>query len=38
MLVPTHESKEILKKLKEMWDKIRNSTRLITTNPDDYEN
>ena len=37
MLVPTHESKEILKILIEMWDKIRNSTRLITTNPDDYD-
>ena len=35
-LVPTNESKEIIKKYGELWKKIRNLIRLITKNSDDY--
>ena len=36
MLVPTNESKEKIKKLEELWIKIRNLIRSITKNLDDY--
>ena len=35
-LVPTNESKEIIKKCEELWSKIRNLIRSITKNSDDY--
>ena len=34
-LVPTNESKEIIKKCEELWSKIRNLIRSITKNSDD---
>ena len=37
VLVPTNESKEIIKKYKELWSKIRNLIRSITKNSDDYD-
>ena len=37
MLVPTNESKEKIKKYKEIWSKIRNLIRSITKNSDDYD-
>ena len=36
-LVPTNESKEIIKKYEELWRKIRYLTRSITKNSDDYD-
>ena len=36
MLVPTDESKEIIKKYEELWSKIRDLFRSITKNSDDY--
>ena len=37
MLVPTNESKEKIKKYKELWIKIRDLLRSITKNLDDYD-
>ena len=37
VLVPTNESKEITRKYKELWNKIRGLIRSITKNSDDYE-
>ena len=36
-LVPTNESKEIIKKYEELWSKIRDLIRSITKNSDDYD-
>ena len=36
-LVPTNESKEIIKKYGELWSKIRDLIRLITKNSVDYD-
>ena len=36
-LVPTNESKQIIKKYEEMWSKIRDLIRSITKNSDDYD-
>ena len=36
-LVPTNESKEKIKKYKELWIKIRGLIRSITKNSDDYD-
>ena len=36
-LVPTNESKQKIKKYKEMWSKIRDLIRSITINLDDYD-
>ena len=36
-LVPTNESKEIMRKYKELWNKIRGLIRSITKTSDDYE-
>ena len=36
-LVPTNESKEIIKKYEELWFKIRDLIRLITKNSDGYD-
>ena len=36
-LVPTNESKEIIKKHEELWSKIRDLTELITKNSDDCD-
>ena len=36
-LVPTNESKEKIKKYKELWIKIRDLIRSITKNLDDYD-
>ena len=36
MLVPANESKEIIKKYEELWNKIRDLFRSITGNSDDY--
>ena len=36
-LVPTNESKEKIKKHKELWRKIRDLIKSITKNPDDYD-
>ena len=36
MLVPANESKEIIKKYEELWNKIRYLFRSITGNSDDY--
>ena len=35
-LVPTNESKEIIKEYEELWSKIRDLIRSITKNSDDY--
>ena len=35
MLVPTNESKEIIKRYKELWSKIRDLIRSITKDSDD---
>ena len=37
LLVPTNESKEIIKKYEELWFKIRDLIRLITKNSDGYD-
>ena len=37
MLVPTDESKDTLKKYKEMWSKVRDLIRSITNNSEDYD-
>ena len=37
MLVPTDESKEIMKKCEELWTKIRDLIRLETDNSDEYD-
>ena len=36
-LVPTNESKEVIKKYEELWSKIRDLTGLITKNSDDND-
>ena len=36
-LVPTNESKEKIRKYGELWIKIRDLIRSITTNSDDYD-
>ena len=36
-LVPTNESKEIIKKYEELWNRIRYLIILITKNSDDYD-
>ena len=36
-LVPTNESKEIIKKFEELWSKIRDLIRSITKNSDNYD-
>ena len=36
-LVPTNESKKIIKKYEELWSKIRYLVRSITKNSDDYD-
>ena len=36
-LVPTNESKEIIKKYEELWSKIRDLIRSITKNSNDYD-
>ena len=36
-LVPTHESKDTLKKDEELWNKIRDLIRSLTNNSDNYE-
>ena len=36
-LVPTNESKEIMKNYEEMWSQIRDLIRLITNGADDYD-
>ena len=36
-LVPTNESKEIMKNYEELWSKIRDLIRLITNGTDDYD-
>ena len=36
-LIPSNESKEIIKKYEELWSKTRNLSRLITKNSDDYD-
>ena len=36
-LVPSNESKEIIKKYEELWSKIRELIRSITRNSDDYD-
>ena len=36
-LVPTNESKEIIKKYEELWSKIRDSISSITKDSDDYD-
>ena len=37
MLVPTNESQEKIKKIEELWSKIRYLIRSITKNSDDYD-
>ena len=37
MLVPTNDSKEIIKRYKELWSKIRDLIRSITKDSDDYD-
>ena len=37
ILVPTDESKDTLKKYKEMWSKVRDLIRSITNNSEDYD-
>ena len=36
-LVPTNESKEKIKKYQDLWIKIRDFIRSVTTKPDDYD-
>ena len=36
-LVPNNESKEKVKKYEELWSKIRDLSRSITKNSDDYD-
>ena len=36
-VVPTNESKEIIKKYEELWSKIRDSISSITKDSDDYD-
>ena len=36
-LVPTNESKKTIKKYEELWSKIRDLTRSVTKNSDDYD-
>ena len=36
-LVPTDESKGMLKKYEEPWNKIRDLIKLLTSNSDDYD-
>ena len=36
-LVPTNESKEVIKKYEELWSKIRDLTGLITKKSDDND-
>ena len=36
-IVPTNESKEIIRKYEELWSKIRELIRPITKNSDDYD-
>ena len=36
-LVPANESKEIIKKYKELWSKIRDLIGLITKDSNDYD-
>ena len=36
-LVPTNERKEKIKKYKELWIKVRDLIRSLTTNSDDYD-
>ena len=36
-LVPTNESKEMIKEYEELWSKIRDLIRSITKNSDDYD-
>ena len=36
-LVPTNESKEIINKYEKIWNKIRESIRLVTKNSVDYD-
>ena len=36
-LVPTNESKEIIKEYEELWSKIRDLVSSITKNSDDYD-
>ena len=36
-VVPTNESKEIIKKYEELWSKFRDLIRSITKNSDDYD-
>ena len=36
-LVPTNESKEIINKYENIWNKIRESIRLVTKNSVDYD-
>ena len=37
MLVPTNESKEIIKKYQELWSKIKDLIRSVTKNSDDFD-
>ena len=37
MLVPTDESKEIMKKCEELWTKIKDHIRLGTDNSNEYD-
>ena len=37
VVVPTNESKEIIKKYEEAWVQIRDLSRSTTKNPDDYD-
>ena len=37
MLVPTNDSKGIIKKQEELWIKVRHLIRSITKNSDDYD-
>ena len=37
MLFPTDESKDTLKKYKEMWSKVRDLIRSTTNNSEDYD-
>ena len=36
-LIPTHESKEIMKRYEELWSKIRDLISSITKNWNDYD-
>ena len=37
ILVPTNESKEIIKKYQELWSKIKDLIRSVTKNSDDFD-